>query len=95
MAISTIFKVDENGYKKQLIKYADKTVGGIAMGKPKWENKGWGSRTISRQDKKDLRILASDFGLLHRKDVQEIIQNCKSYSEGHQKLMRVYSTVYL
>lgn len=27
MAISTIFKVDENGYKKQLIKYADKIIG--------------------------------------------------------------------
>lgn len=67
----------------------------MGRGKPKWENKGWGSKTISRQDKKDLRALADDFGLLHRQDVQDIIQNSKSYSEGQQKLMRVYSAVYL
>lgn len=58
-------------------------------------NKGCGSRTISSQDKKDLRVLASDFGLLHRQDVQDIIQNSRSYSEGQQKIMRVYTTVYL
>ncbi len=65
------------------------------MGKPKWENKGSTSRILSSQDKKDLRVLADDFGLLHRQDVQEIIQNSRSYSEGQQKLMRVYSAVYL
>ncbi len=52
-------------------------------------------RTINKQDKKDLRILADDFGLLHRKDVQEIIENCKSYAEGQQKIMRVYTAVYM
>lgn len=53
------------------------------------------TKKITSQDKKDLRVLADDFGLLHRKDVQEIIQSCKSYSEGQQKIMRVYSAVYL
>lgn len=65
------------------------------MGKSKWEIKGSTSRTISSQDKKDLRILADDFGLLYRQDVQDIIKSCKSYSEGQQKILRVYSTVYL
>lgn len=52
-------------------------------------------KTISKQDRKDLKILADDFGLLHRKEVQEIISTCKSYAEGQQKIMRVYTTVYL
>ena len=34
----TTFRLVGNGYRKCLIRYADKTVGGIAMGKPKWEN---------------------------------------------------------
>ena len=50
---------------------------------------------ISRQDRKELRTLADDFGLLYRKEVQEIIENCKSYREGQQKIMRVYMAVYL
>ena len=53
------------------------------------------TKKISSQDKKDLQVLADDFRLSHRKDVQDIIQSCKSYSEGQQKIMRVYSTVYL
>lgn len=52
-------------------------------------------KTISKQDRKDLKILADDFGLLYRGDVQDIIETCKSYSEGQQKIMRVYTTVYL
>lgn len=31
------------------------------------------TKKVSSQDRKDLRVLASDFGLLHRKDVQDII----------------------
>ena len=65
------------------------------MGKSKWENKVSTSRTISSQDKKDLQVLADDFGLSCRKEIQDIIQICKSYSEGQQKILRVYSTVYL
>lgn len=53
------------------------------------------TKKISTQDKKELQVLADDFRLSHRKDVQEIIQSCKSYSEGQQKIMRVYSAVYL
>ncbi len=52
-------------------------------------------KTISKQDKKDLKTLAGDFGLLQREDVQEIIENCKSYAEGQQKIMRVYTSVYM
>lgn len=65
------------------------------MGKSKWENKESTSRTISKQDRKDLQVLADDFRLSNRTDVQDIIQSCKSYSEGQQKIMRVYTTVYL
>ena len=52
-------------------------------------------RSISKQDKKDLKILADDFCILNRADVQEIINTCKSYAEGQQKIMRVYTAVYL
>lgn len=52
-------------------------------------------RSLCRQEKKELKVLADDFGLLHRKEVQEIIENCKSYAEGQQKIMRVYEAVYL
>lgn len=45
--------------------------------------------------KKDLMTLADDFGLLHREDVQEIIENCKTYEEGHKKIMKVYEEVYM
>lgn len=52
-------------------------------------------KNISKQEKKDLKTLAKDFGLLHREDIQEIIENCKSYVEGQQKIMRVYTAVYM
>lgn len=44
---------------------------------------------------KELMTLADDFCLLQRKDVKEIIETCKSYAEGQQKIMRVYESVYL
>ncbi len=53
------------------------------------------AKKISTQDKRDLQVLADDFGLLHRKDVQDIIQNSRSYSEGQQKILRIYAAVYL
>lgn len=84
-----------NDCKKQLTRYANRIMGGIMMGKSKWENKVSTSRTISKQDKKDLQALADDFRQLQRKDVQDIIQSCKSYSEGQQKILRVYAAVYL
>lgn len=62
------------------------TIGGL---------KDFTHKTINMQERKDLITLAKDFGLLHRADVQEIIENCKSYAEGQQKIMRVYEAVYL
>ena len=44
---------------------------------------------------KELMTLADDFGLLHREDVQEIIENCKTYKEGHKKIVKVYEEVYM
>lgn len=41
-----------------------------------------GMRTLCKSDQKELRVLADDFGLLQRKDVQKIIETCKSYAEG-------------
>ena len=38
-------------------------------------------KKMSKQDRKDLQTLASDFCLLNRKDVQAIIENSKSYTE--------------
>lgn len=57
-------------------------------------NKKMGIKTMSEQDRKDLQILADDFRLLGRKDVQEIIENSKNYGEGQRKIMRVYNAVY-
>ncbi len=53
------------------------------------------AKKMSSQDRKDLQVLADDFGLLHRKDVQDIIQNSRSYSEGQQKILRIYAAVSL
>lgn len=52
-------------------------------------------KTITKQDKRDLKILADDFKLLHREDVQAIIKNCNTYAEGQRAIMRVYTAVYL
>lgn len=52
-------------------------------------------KTISKQDKKDLKVLADDFCILHREEVQDSIETCKSYAEGQQKIMRIYETVYM
>lgn len=54
-----------------------------------------GMRGLCRNEKRELKVLADDFGLLKRKDVQEIIKNCKSCAEGQQKIMRIYTNVYL
>lgn len=50
---------------------------------------------MNKWEKKDLETLVDDFGLLQRNDVQEIIQNCKTYAEGQRKIMRVYTKVCL
>ena len=54
-----------------------------------------GMRSLCRQEKKELKVFADDLGLLDRKDVQEIIQTCKSYEEGRRKIMRVNTAVYM
>ncbi len=53
------------------------------------------SRNLCREDKKELKTLADDFGLLYREDVQRIIETCKSYAQGQQAIMRVYEAVYM
>lgn len=52
-------------------------------------------KNISKQEIKNLKVLADDFCLLNREDVQKIIETCKSYAEGQQKIMRVYTAVYM
>lgn len=52
-------------------------------------------RNISKQDRKDLKILADDFGLIGRKDVQRLIECCNSYAEGHRAILRIYNQVYM
>lgn len=54
---------------------------------------------INSQERKELKTLADDFGLLNRNDVQddirEIIETCKSYEEGQRRIMEVYTVVYM
>lgn len=50
---------------------------------------------INNQEKKELKTLADDFGLLHMKGVQEIIDTCKSYEEGRRQIMEIYTAVYM
>ena len=45
--------------------------------------------------KKELKILADDFGLLYRSDVKRVIENCKSYAEGQKEILRIYDSVYM
>ena len=49
----------------------------------------------SVQNRVKLRILADDFRLLDREDVQEAIKTCKDYSEGQHKIMGIYDKVYM
>lgn len=58
----------------------------ITMAKP---------RNLCRAEKKELKILARDFGLFHIKEVQEIIESCSSYSKGQRGIMRIYNQVYM
>lgn len=52
-------------------------------------------RSLCRSEKKELKVLASDFGLLDREEVQNAIETCKSYAEGRRKIMAVYEAVYM
>lgn len=53
------------------------------------------ARNLCRQDKKELKILASDFGLLDIEAVQVIIDTCKSYTEGQRAILKVYDQKYM
>ena len=52
-------------------------------------------RSLCRSEKRELKVLAEDFGLLERKEVREIIINCKNYSEGQRKILDVFNRVYM
>ena len=48
-----------------------------------------------KSEKKELKTLADDFGLLYRADVQKVIKTCKNYVEGQKEIMRIYDKVYM
>lgn len=52
-------------------------------------------KKMDKQDVKDLKTLARDFGLLHKEEVQKILETCKDYADGQRKIMQVYEMVYL
>ena len=56
-------------------------------------------KSISNMDKKDLLTLAYDLLLTKNSEmhhrVTDIIQNCKSYDEGHRKIMKMYDEIYM
>lgn len=54
-----------------------------------------GMRSLCRAERKELKTLADDFGLLHRDDVRQIIAECKSYAEGQRKIMEIYDRAYM
>lgn len=54
-----------------------------------------GNKLVTKQQRKELKTLADDFGLLHMEKVRDIIENCKSYIEGQQGILRVYTDTYL
>ena len=53
------------------------------------------ARNLCKADKKELKTLADEFGLLGRKDVQEAIKNSKTYAEGQRAVMRIYTKTYM
>lgn len=60
------------------------------------ERRGKNMSNGSRKSiKKELKILAEDFGLLYRSDVQNVIENCTSYDEGQKEILRIYDKVYM
>lgn len=45
--------------------------------------------------KKELKVLAGDFFLLDRPEVQEAIVNSQNYEDGRRKIMKVYEMAYM
>ena len=50
---------------------------------------------VKREEKRELEVLASDFCLLNRPEVKEIIRNSKSYAESRKQIMEIYDKVYM
>lgn len=50
---------------------------------------------VKRGEKRELEILASDFGLLDRRDVREIIRNNKNYADSRRAILKIYDMVYM
>lgn len=48
-----------------------------------------------RPFKKELSILADDFGLLNTPGVRAMIESATDYHKAHEKLMAIYNKVYL
>lgn len=53
------------------------------------------SRNLCKEAKKELKILADDFGLLYLEEVQTIIKTCTSYAEGWKGIMKIYENMYM
>lgn len=53
------------------------------------------ARNLCRQEKRELKVLASDFGLLDMDEVQQIINTCQSYAEGQRAILKVYDQKYM
>lgn len=53
------------------------------------------ARNLCKEEKRELKTLADDFGLLYRTDVQEIIETCKTYAEGQGEILKVYEAAYM
>ena len=50
---------------------------------------------VKRGEKRELEILASDFSLLDRRDVREIIRNNKNYADSRRVILKIYDMVYM
>ena len=57
------------------------------MAKPYMESK--------RAAKRELAVLAKDFGLSHLPGVKELIETATDYHKAHNKLMAIYNREYL
>jgi len=53
------------------------------------------ARNLCREEKRELKVLADNFGLLDREDIQEIITSCSNYNEGQRKILQIYDQVYM
>lgn len=44
-----------------------------------------------RKAKRELTVLATDFGLMQTSGVKELIETATDYHEAHKKLMKIYN----